>query len=49
MYNCEFAPVCPAFVRGLTLQRLHNITDLQKLKCVGKFLMKYEKMRSILI
>ena len=47
--NCEFGPVCPAPIRGLTLEHLHNITDLQRLKCVGKFLMKYERMRSFLI
>ena len=49
MFNCEFGPVCPASIRGLTLEHLHNITDLQRLKCVGKFLMKYERMRSFLI
>ena len=49
MFNCEFGPVCPASIRGLTLRHLHNITDLQRLKCVGKFLMKYERMRSFLI
>ena len=49
MFNCEFGPVSPASIRGLTLEHLHNITDLQRLKCVGKFLMKYERMRSFLI
>ena len=49
MFNCEFGPVCPASIRGLTLQHLHNIIDLQRLKRVGKFLMKYERMRSFLI
>ena len=46
MFNCEFGPVCPASIRGLTLENPHNITDLQRLKCVGKFLMKYERMRT---
>ena len=49
MFNCEFGPVCPASIRGLTLEHLHNIADFQRLKCVGKFLMKYGRMRSILI
>ena len=49
MFNCEFGPVCPVSIRGLTLEHLHNITDLQRLKCMGKFLMKYERMRSFLI
>ena len=49
MFDCEFGPVCPASIKGLTLEHLHNITDLQRLKCVGKFLMKYERMRSFLI
>ena len=49
MFNCEFGPVCPVSMKGLTLEQLYNITDLQRLKCVGKFLMKYERMRSILI
>ena len=49
MFNCEFGPVCQAFMRGLTLEHLHNITNLQRQKRVGKFLMKFEKMRSILI
>ena len=49
MFDCEFGHVCPASLRGLTLEHLHNITCMQRLKCVGKFLMKYERMRSILI
>ena len=49
VFNCEFGPVCLFSVRVLTLEHLHNITDLQRLKCVGKFLMKYERMRSIVI
>ena len=28
MFNCEFGPVCPVSIRGLTLEHLHNITDL---------------------
>ena len=48
MFNCEFGPVCPASIWGLTLEHPHNITELQRLKCVGNFL-KYEKMRSFLI
>ena len=31
MLNCEFGPVCPASIKGLTLEHLHNITDLQRL------------------
>ena len=34
------------FVRGLTSERL---IFQQRLKCVGKVLMKYERMRSILV
>ena len=40
MFNYEFGTVYPASIRSLTLEHLHNITDLQRLKCVGKFLMK---------
>ena len=49
MFICEFGPVSPASIKSLTLEHLHNITDLQRLKCVEKFSMKYERMRSILI
>ena len=47
-FNCKFGPVYPAFVWGLTVEHLH-ITDVQKLKCMGKLLVKYERMKSILI
>ena len=49
IFNCKFEPVCPTSVRDVTLEHLHNITDLQRLKCVGTFLVKYERMRSILM
>ena len=49
MFNCKFGPVFPVFVRGSTLEHLHNITDLQRLKYVETFLMKYERMRRILV
>ena len=34
MFNCEFGPVCPASIRGLTSEHLRTIRDLQRLKCV---------------
>ena len=49
MFNSEFGPICPSSIRNLTSEHPHNFTDLQRLKCVGKVLMKYEKMRSVLI
>ena len=32
IFNCKSGTVGPASVKGLTLKRLHNITDLQRLK-----------------
>ena len=37
MFYCKLGPVCPASIKGLALEHLHIITDLQRLKCVGKF------------
>ena len=30
MFNCEFGPVCPASVRGLTLEHLHDIKSAKR-------------------
>ena len=43
MFNCGFGSGYLASVRDLTPEHLHNVTDLQMLKYVGKFLMNMKE------
>ena len=49
IFKCHDGLICPFNTHGITLKSFTDVTDARFLKRVGKYLLKYEKFREVVI
>ena len=49
IFKCQDGLICPLNRHGITLGSFAEFTDVRVLKRMGKYLIKYEKFREVVI